>query len=219
MVQNSDASVKAELAQSPARPVRQGRSRATRDRLLEAAVDIFAAKGFERAALSEIASQAGCSVGSVYFRFHDKDALFQAALTRFLAEAGQRWLAISRAQEERAAPPRERIAEAVRFLSDALAARPGLVRGLVERVGGKSPGDEPLLAGVRAVFIADLARFAKTAAPERSDADCDFAAAVAFQIVTGFTVNALLNPLAPAPLPSEKAAAALEEAVTRYLVP
>lgn len=204
---------------SPALPVRQVRSRATRDRLVEAAVDVFAAKGFERAALTEIASQAGCSVGSVYFRFHDKDALFQAALTRFLSETGRHWLALSRAQEERLAPPRERIAEAVRFLGEVLAARPGLVRGLVERVDGKSPDDEPLLADVRAAFIADLARFAKMAGPQRGQADCDFAAMVAFQIVTGFTINGLLNPLAPVRLPSGQAMAALEEAVTRYLAP
>lgn len=204
---------------SPAHPVRQGRSRATRDRLLAAAADVFAEKGYERAALSEIAGRAGCSVGSVYFRYQDKDALFQAALSGFLEEAGVGWARMTGAQDTRAAPPRERIGEAVRFLTEALASRPGLLRGLIERVGGKAPGDEPMLAGVRSAAIADLARFARMAAPDRAEADCQFAAAVAFQIVTGFVVNALLNPLAPAPLSSDRAAAELEAAVTAYLAP
>ncbi len=200
-----------------AHPVRQGRSRDTRDRLLVAAADVFSEKGFERAALSEIAGRAGCSVGSVYFRYPDKDALFQAALSRFLAETGAAWLAAVKAQDERGAPARERIGEAARFLTDALASRPGLLRGLIERVGDKGPGDEPLLAQVRAAFIADLARFARMA--DQGRADAEFAAAVAFQIVTGFVAGAMLNPLAPAPLPSEQAAAALEAAVVAYLAP
>lgn len=198
-----------------ARPVRQGRSRATRDRLLAAAADVFAEKGFERAALSEIASKAGCSVGSVYFRYQDKDALFQAALSGFLAETGERWQAATQAQDERDAAARERIGEAARFLTEALASRPGLLRGLIERVGGQALGDAPLLAAVRSTFIADLARFARMA----GRAEPDFAAAVAFQMITGFVVAGLLNPLAPAPLPSARAAAALEEAVVAYLAP
>jgi len=59
-------------------PATQARSRATREKLLEAAETVFAAKGYTGAKISDIAAEAGCSVGSVYFRFKDKDALFFA---------------------------------------------------------------------------------------------------------------------------------------------
>src|ERR1700761_6371111 len=68
-------------------PATQARSRATRERLLEAAETVFAAKGYNGAKISDIAEEAGCSVGSVYFRFKDKDALFFAIAETFIEDA------------------------------------------------------------------------------------------------------------------------------------
>src|SRR5690242_16936455 len=70
-------------------PVQQARSRATRERLLAAAEKVFADKGYEGARITEIAEAAGCSVGAVYFRFKDKDALFQAIAEDFTHNARQ----------------------------------------------------------------------------------------------------------------------------------
>lgn len=59
-------------------PAHQGRSRAQRDRLLQAAERVFATKGFWAAHVIDIAEAADCSVGSFYRRFKDKEALFFA---------------------------------------------------------------------------------------------------------------------------------------------
>ena len=59
-------------------PTHQRRSRLKRDRLLKAGENVFAQQGFSDAHVSDIASKAGCSIGSFYRRFKDKEALFLA---------------------------------------------------------------------------------------------------------------------------------------------
>jgi AcrR family transcriptional regulator len=68
-------------------PATQARSRATRARLIEAAESVFAEKGYDGARLADIAEEAGCSVGAVYFRFKDKSALFSAIAETFIEDA------------------------------------------------------------------------------------------------------------------------------------
>jgi len=59
-------------------PTHQWRSRRNRDRLLKIGERVFAMYGFADAHVSEIAALAGCSIGSFYRRFRDKEALFMA---------------------------------------------------------------------------------------------------------------------------------------------
>jgi len=59
-------------------PALQTRSRERRDRLLKAGEQVFAEHGFADTHISEIVSAAGCSTGSFYRRFKDKEALFLA---------------------------------------------------------------------------------------------------------------------------------------------
>lgn len=63
----------------------QERSRRTLDRLLDAAEQVLAEQGLEGATVPAIARQAGMSVGVVYRRFTDKDALLRAVHDRFFA--------------------------------------------------------------------------------------------------------------------------------------
>lgn len=60
------------------RPAYQTRSREQRDRLLKAGERAFAAAGFWETHVTDIAKRAGCSVGSFYRRFEDKEAFFLA---------------------------------------------------------------------------------------------------------------------------------------------
>ena len=73
--------VRAKRAIAPAnavRPVYQNRSRETRDLLLKAGERVFGARGYLDANIRDIAEEAGCSVGTFYGRFKDKEALFRA---------------------------------------------------------------------------------------------------------------------------------------------
>jgi AcrR family transcriptional regulator len=52
----------------------------TRDRLLAAAADVFAEKGYDRAGVQEIARRAGFTTGAIYGRFRGKADLLLAAI-------------------------------------------------------------------------------------------------------------------------------------------
>lgn len=56
----------------------------TRQRLLDAAADVFARLGFHAATLDDIADAAGYTKGAVYSNFGSKDGLFLALLDRHL---------------------------------------------------------------------------------------------------------------------------------------
>ena len=72
------------------RSPRQARSRASRERILDAAEVVFAAQGFEAAAVAEVVARAGSSVGVLYARFRDKRGLLHAVCDRFHREAQAR---------------------------------------------------------------------------------------------------------------------------------
>lgn len=62
------------------RPPQQARSRATRERVIRAAIACFEQRGFEETTTAMIADRAGVAVGSVYNYFVDKRALLLALL-------------------------------------------------------------------------------------------------------------------------------------------
>jgi AcrR family transcriptional regulator len=70
-----------------ARPPRQERSRETLTRLLDATEGVLAEGGLEAATVPAIARRAGLSVGTVYRRFPDKDALLRAVYFRLFERA------------------------------------------------------------------------------------------------------------------------------------
>lgn len=55
----------------------------TRERILDAAMNIFSAKGFHDTKLDEIVSEASISKGSIYFHFPNKEKLFIALVDQF----------------------------------------------------------------------------------------------------------------------------------------
>ncbi|MGB7339261.1 MAG: TetR/AcrR family transcriptional regulator [Phototrophicaceae bacterium] len=55
----------------------------TRDRILDAAVNIFSRKGYYDTHLDEIASQSESSKGSIYFHFPNKEKLFISLVDQF----------------------------------------------------------------------------------------------------------------------------------------
>jgi AcrR family transcriptional regulator len=68
-----------------ARPTRAQRRQQTRARLLDAAGEVFARRGFHAATVDEVADAAGYTKGAVYSNFATKDELFLALLDQHLA--------------------------------------------------------------------------------------------------------------------------------------
>ena len=60
-----------------------GGKTATRDRILEAALDVFARKGYHRATVDDIVRASSTSKGAVYHHFPNKEAVFVALVDDF----------------------------------------------------------------------------------------------------------------------------------------
>lgn len=58
-------------------------ARSTRERILDASMNIFSAKGFHDTKLDEIVAEASISKGSIYFHFPNKEKLFIALVDQF----------------------------------------------------------------------------------------------------------------------------------------
>jgi AcrR family transcriptional regulator len=114
---------------SPSGP-RQRQREATRERILEAAVEAFAEKGFLGASTRDIARRAGTNQGLITYHFRSKDALWRAAADHIFDGLG-------RQLDERLVAlepggPRERAREAIRVYVRFAAAHPELFRLMVD---------------------------------------------------------------------------------------
>jgi AcrR family transcriptional regulator len=107
----------------------------TRQRIVDVAVEVFAARGFRAASTREIAARARVSQGLITYHFGSKGELWKAAIGRIFDElrAAFRGALESDAPADRRARVRDAIVAYVRFV----AAHPELFRVMVEE--GKRP--------------------------------------------------------------------------------
>lgn len=77
----------------------QRRSEARRERILEAALDVFTRRGYREAAMDDIAVASETSKGGLYFHFPNKQTIFIALVDRMAA------LLLTRAESAIAAEP------------------------------------------------------------------------------------------------------------------
>ncbi|HEY1632883.1 MAG TPA: TetR/AcrR family transcriptional regulator [Rhizomicrobium sp.] len=195
---------KPSAAERWALPATQARSRATRERLLASAERVFADKGYDGAKISDIAEDAGCSVGAVYFRFKDKDALFLAIVESFVEEAraGLARLLAGTADEDAETVIRTFVmATAANFRR-----HKGLFRAIVERGFDHAPAMRAIFA-----FREELA-----AALEKALRTRDKSVRVMTQMIYGFLIVGVLNARAPTRIDDSKAIAELARACIAY---
>ena len=77
-----------EAVAAPPKP--RGRPRSfDREAALDAALEVFWAKGYESASISDLTAAMGINPPSLYAAFGDKDQLFLAAIERYQARAGE----------------------------------------------------------------------------------------------------------------------------------
>ena len=65
---------------------RWARTDATQQRILDAATDVFSARGFSAATMADIVEHSGASIGSIYHHFGGKKELFLAIYDRLSAD-------------------------------------------------------------------------------------------------------------------------------------
>ena len=171
----------------------------TRERILDAALDVFARAGFELATIDEIAGQAGVGVATIYRQFGDKDRLILAVVH----ERSPR-----RAAREAASAPTGDLREDLTRLAEAMfagfQAHPQLMRLMMLESLRNGPWVERLREGspVRTLpmIAALLAPHIKSGLLRPGD-PVRYAQAFAGQIMAFGLIGPLLGPL-PAPEPA-----------------
>jgi AcrR family transcriptional regulator len=189
-------------------PATQARSRATRERLLEAAESVFAAKGYDGAKISDIAEEAGVSVGAVYFRFKDKDALFFAIAESFI-ESARVGLAVLFSNAA-AMEAETMIRTFVTATAQNFRRHKGMFRAIVER-----GLDHPLAMKTIFSFREELADSFEFALHGNSQASLPVR--VMTQMVYGFLITGVLNDKAPTKITDAEAIGELANACVAYL--
>ena len=124
---------------APARPARrpQQRSLDTRERLVDAALQVFAVHGFEGATTREIARRAGVALAALPYHFETKEALWRAAADRIFGRLGETFQKRLAGLDGVDTPTRLRLLlrDFVRFQ----ARHPELHRFMIQEGIGKSP--------------------------------------------------------------------------------
>lgn len=90
-----------------ARELKQERAVRTRERVLDAAANVFAAKGYPAVTILDVAQSAGITKGAVYFHYDNKDALAVALTDLFY----RRIATIADSVEKLELPPVSSVAE------------------------------------------------------------------------------------------------------------
>jgi len=151
----------------PARPKRrperrpQQRSLETRERLVEAALQVFASHGFDGATTREIARRAGVALAALPYHFTTKEALWRAAADRIFGLLGDTFRKRLAGLEGVDLPTRLRLilGDFVRFQ----AAHPELHRFMIQEGISRSPRLEWLVeTHIRPIY--DFVRVAVEAA-------------------------------------------------------
>jgi AcrR family transcriptional regulator len=83
-----------------ARDRRVARGRATRERLVATARELFGRDGYDATSIEAVLREAGVARGSLYHHFENKTALFDAVLDQVVAEIAEQAATAARAQED-----------------------------------------------------------------------------------------------------------------------
>ena len=75
---------------------RWARTDATQQRILDAATEVFSARGFSAATMADIVERSGASIGSIYHHFGGKKELFLAIYDRLSADVERRFAEAAR---------------------------------------------------------------------------------------------------------------------------
>jgi len=174
----------------------------TRDRIIRAAMQLFATQGFEHASVTQIARKAGVSRAAIFWHFGDKATLFSETCREFLVpfremlaasldhvDAEKRLSELFAVYEDFVTSNREAIHSFVRWMFESPALRNTLQRTLLD---------------LHEIFMRDVRDTLREVLPPDQDAET-----LATGVVSLLDGNLLLSLLDPSPTGDERRRQAL----------
>ena len=116
-----------------------------REKLIEAARQLFASAGFDATSVRDITSRAHTNLGAITYHFGSKEALYHAVIERFATPIADRIAAIS----AEAGPPLERLARSVRAFLEHIWQHPEMPRLIMREMAADRPLPEPVAHVIR----------------------------------------------------------------------
>ena len=194
----------------------QTRSRASMEALLDIGRRLIEERGIDDCSMSDVAETAGSSIGSLYFRFGNRE--------RFISEVMQRQIAVGRESFERlmaelaasARAPDEIIAAVTHWIVQVFAQNQGLLRAQLRRTLENPQVWRPYQDLAR-MIVDDVITLLARCPERRDDSDWQQHVRIAMQIVFGTLNNILINRPGPLELDDRATAEELSKAAIRYL--
>lgn len=177
----------------PGRP-RTRRGEVTREqKIIDAAVTVFAREGFHEARVSDIAREADVAYGLVYHYFKTKEAVLERIFEQTWSQLSEGLRAVS----ERDAPVADRLGSVVKLMLKSYRLAPDLIRVLVVEVtrSGHLRGRVDAIAAAFSV-IEDLIREGQDRGELRKELDPQLASYALWgtidEVLTGWVFEALV---------------------------
>jgi len=177
-----------------AAPRRTRRSARTRERILQAATEVFARRGFHGARVADIAELAGIAYGLVYHHFRNKDEILAAIFS-------ERWSLYLRYVDEVAVSEqsfREQIAQLVHFWVETWRQDPHLMTVMINEISRSYEFIEAHDVGTVLVAFDAVERLivrAQQRGEVRDDADAKLVTyailGMAEMVLTGYVIGTL----------------------------
>ena len=146
----------------------RGNKEKTRERILEAAIQVFEERGFGAASVDQIAQRAGVAKGTVYLHFPSKEALFVEALKH----AYHQLEGAIRGELPRVVDPCARARRAVEISVEYVSKYKNLIRAAVHEAN-LSPGAGRELLEARLRFVMEMAETIRKGVEEGVYRPCD----------------------------------------------
>ena len=196
-------------------PAKQLRSRELRDRLIASGRALVEAGGFAKTSMADIARASGCSTGALYFRFRDKEALFDCVVESAMSEAVTEAVARFTDGRYRDKTLPDTIATCIADFVGIVRANEGMLRALYQRALQDARHFTPIRRA--ALSMTDVWCDAIAASADRSgDAAFTDELKVAFQFASAVLVHAVIADPPYVPLRSDAMTTRLIEMVSGF---
>jgi AcrR family transcriptional regulator len=116
-----------------------------RERLIEAARQLFASTGYDATSVRDITSRAKANLGAITYHFGSKEALYHTVIERFAAPIADRIAAIA----AEAGPPLDRLARCVRAFLEHIWQHPEMPKLIMREMAADRPLPEPVARVIR----------------------------------------------------------------------